>query len=195
MKLCRSTWHVFPVLLLAGCGRSPGTHNDAALPDTGVSADVVTAADAPADLGTPVDVVAVSDALGADAPVDVETTAFDTGPTLEAGSDRPSERTCIRAEMYPAPPCPGAGWFQFTDTRCYLCGPSDPGCPSVGHQCAAWGDKLCYRQCATAADCPDPCMPFCRKIILFAGADQCGASTQSVCLRQDMDSCGSLPSQ
>ena len=196
MRRCRWTWRVWPVLLLAGCGSSRGEQNDATLIEVGGGEDMVSFPSAQADLEAGGDVTTVSDVF-ADKAVELTTPASiaDAAWASDVGGDQPSRMSCTREEMYPVPPCPGSAWYLFADTRCFLCGPSDPLCSSAGYRCVAWGDQLCYRQCKTNADCPNPCMPFCREIILYAGADQCGAVSQSVCLHQDRDACASLPSQ
>jgi hypothetical protein len=119
------------------------------------------------------------------------------GTESEAGAGSTSAGTgaagadCVSAQSKSAPPCPTEnGWFVYVDKRCYLCGPQNPSppCTSMGYSCESSGDGLCYRLCTTSADCPDPCTPFCRKIYLYSGGDQCGY-WQSVCLPSDRDIC------
>jgi hypothetical protein len=133
---------------------------------------------------------AASAADAAESAIDPDAMSLDAALSVDEG---PTRNTCTTEQRYPASPCPGAGWFQYTDTRCYLCGPSDPKCSSIGHYCNGWGDNRCYRQCKTNADCPDPCTPFCRELSLFSGGDHCGLA-QTVCVHKDQNYCGAIPS-
>lgn len=99
--------------------------------------------------------------------------------------------SCDQARRQLAP-CPSGDWYAFTnDQRCHHCTSSaEPGCSSlVRYTCESWGDGLCYRMCQSNSDCADPCFPYCRKLGLYNGTDQCGASSQSVCLKSDKDTC------
>ena len=88
-------------------------------------------------------------------------------------------------------PCPSGKWYAFQDDkRCRCLRSTEPGCSSiVKNICTSWGDGLCYHLCQSNADCTDPCFPFCRKLWLYGGSEECGASSQSVCLRADQDTC------
>jgi hypothetical protein len=122
----------------------------------------------------------------------------DSAPDLpDAGdSDTLPRTTCSREQMYPSAPCPNDGWFLYTDERSYLCTPTEPRCtPTTSHVSDPWGDEVCYRRCKSNADCPDPCLPFCRQILLYEGNEHCWGGPQSVCLAQDRDFCDSLPSR
>jgi hypothetical protein len=83
--------------------------------------------------------------------------------THDAAPDDPA--VCTRPGDYPAHVdasgfCPD-GWWQNTSTAC---GPFGGPCQDVG-------DDLCYRLCATADDCPDPCAPACKGMEVFTGGD------------------------
>jgi hypothetical protein len=83
--------------------------------------------------------------------------------TSDAAPDAPA--VCTRPGDYPVHVdasgfCPD-GWWQNTSTAC---GPFGGPCQDVG-------DDLCYRLCATADDCPDPCAPACRGMSVFGGGD------------------------
>ncbi len=205
---CRPAWRGLWLLLLVGCGTSHGEKQDAARPAADGSQDLVSPAgsDALSSQDAPPNVDRAASL--ADAPpsvdalaflVDAEATISDAARSADSADDQLTRKSCVTAEereqMYPASPCPGTGWYLFTDTRCYLCGPSDPLCSSRGYYCNPWGDQRCYRECKTSADCTNPCTPFCRQIVLFSGADHCGATTHSVCLHMDRNSCGDIPSQ
>jgi hypothetical protein len=182
------TWQVLALSALLGChGRQPMTITgpggaDAATEvDTGGGLDMASGEGQDNDTG-PIDAARNED-LAPDLP--------------EAGnSDTLPRTTCSREQMYPTAPCPNDGWFLFTDTRSYLCTSTLPGCtPTTSHLSEPWGDEVCYRRCKSNADCPDPCLPFCRQILLYEHNEHCSGSPQSVCLAQDRDFCESMPSR
>jgi hypothetical protein len=88
-------------------------------------------------------------------------------------------------------PCPSGKWYAFQDDiRCRCLTSTEPGCSStVRNICTSWGDGLCYLLCQSNADCTELCFPFCRKLWLYGGKEECGTSSQSVCLRADRDTC------
>jgi hypothetical protein len=174
------------VLLLVGCGSSHRDQPDVARPVVDGSEDV-------ADSGSPIaqDAATIVDSF--DIPVDVATMPLDADFSVDANADLSTRNNCTVEQRYPKSPCP-AGWFQFSETRCYLCNPPDPLCSPRGYFCEEWGDNLCYRQCKTDADCPDPCTPFCRELRLFAGGDHCGMP-KMVCVHSDHNFCPDIPSE
>jgi len=113
-----------------------------------------------------------------------------TATEPDASSPTDATVNCTQVAR-PLAPCPSGQWYAFQDDkRCRCLLSVEPGCSStVKNICTSWGDGLCYLLCQSNADCTDPCFPFCRKLWLYGGKEECGASSQSVCLRADRDTC------
>jgi len=71
---------------------------------------------------------------------------------------------CARVEA-PGAPC-AAGWYHDVETVC----------AADGSQCADKGDGLCYRQCISDEQCPDPCFSKCTVVPAFNSGGADGAS-------------------
>jgi hypothetical protein len=78
--------------------------------------------------------------------------------------------------------CCSSDEYYYKDS---LCGPLQEG----GISCTDFGDRACHKKCASDADCPDSCMPYCRRLGLFAGGDYNCNSTVMICREIDKDDC------
>jgi hypothetical protein len=103
---------------------------------------------------------------------------------LVACSSAPAKLACRDAGA-PALPdggaCP-AGQILWTDTMCATN-------PTGAMTCKDVGDRTCYVECQTDAQCTDPCRPHCRTLGFHEGTDDACAAPRKVCRSEDKNDC------
>lgn len=95
----------------------------------------------------------------------------------------PGSTSCEDAPPLSEGPC-GEGFFRYQDP---LCGPVPPD--AGAGSCTEAGDGLCHRECASDADCTDPCRPYCRQLGLYNGGDFNCNRVVTICRAEDRDDC------
>jgi hypothetical protein len=103
---------------------------------------------------------------------------------VACSSSTPAKPVCQDASVPEVPAggsCP-SGQVLWADTLC-------TGSAGGAMTCKDVGDRTCYTECKSDAECTNPCRPYCRTLGFHQGTDNACTAPKKVCRGDDKNDC------